>query len=232
MIGRKMKLLGCSIAMCAGLVMIPMQRAEAVPLAVVLEIIKQGVKKVIKAIDLKIQRFQNQTIWLQNAQKVIENALTKLELDDIASWSEKQRSQYAGLFDELRKVKNILSQYHRVKDIANKQAMIVREYQEAWAVLSKENRLEIAEKEAMASHYSLILDESVRNLGHLMDVMTAYSVQMSDAERLEIIYRTDKKVEKNLNDIRRFNQQNFQVIGAREYYPKSNEPLEYLYDLK
>ena len=33
----------------------------------ILEIIKAAVKKVIKAVDLKIQRLQNKTIWLQNA---------------------------------------------------------------------------------------------------------------------------------------------------------------------
>jgi hypothetical protein len=35
----------------------------------VLEVINAGVKKVIKAVDLKVQRLQNETIWLQNAQK-------------------------------------------------------------------------------------------------------------------------------------------------------------------
>jgi hypothetical protein len=35
----------------------------------ILEIIKAGIVKVIKAVDLKIQRLQTKTIWLQNAQK-------------------------------------------------------------------------------------------------------------------------------------------------------------------
>jgi hypothetical protein len=29
-----------------------------------MEIIRQGIKKVIKAMDLKLQRLQNQTLWL------------------------------------------------------------------------------------------------------------------------------------------------------------------------
>ena len=37
------------------------------------EIIKQAIKKVIVAVDLKIQKLQNKTIWLQNAQKAVEN---------------------------------------------------------------------------------------------------------------------------------------------------------------
>ena len=47
-------------------------------------IIKEGIKKVIVAVDLKIQRLQNKTIWLQNAQKTIENTMSKLKLDQIS----------------------------------------------------------------------------------------------------------------------------------------------------
>jgi len=50
--------------------------------AQVLEIIKAAVVKVIKAIDLRIQRLQTKTIWLQNAQKVLENKLSKFKLDE------------------------------------------------------------------------------------------------------------------------------------------------------
>jgi glutamate racemase len=60
----------------------------------VLEIIKAGVTKAIKAVDLKIQRLQNKTIWLQNAQKTMENAMSKLKLTEIGDWVEKQRKLY------------------------------------------------------------------------------------------------------------------------------------------
>jgi len=48
---------------------------------VISEVIKLTVTKIIKAIDLKVQRMQNKTIWLQNAQKVIENQLSKNKTD-------------------------------------------------------------------------------------------------------------------------------------------------------
>jgi len=41
----------------------------------ILEIIKAAVVKAIKAADLQIQRLQNKTIWLQNAQKTLENTV-------------------------------------------------------------------------------------------------------------------------------------------------------------
>ena len=84
------------------------QRSEAQ----VLEIIKAAITKVIKAIDLKIQRLQTKTIWLQNAQKVLENKLSKFKLDEIAQWTEKQRQLYQKYYDELWQVKNTLATYH------------------------------------------------------------------------------------------------------------------------
>src|SRR3954469_19166907 len=48
------------------------------------EVIKAGIKKAIKAVDLKIQRLQTKTIWLQNTQKVIENTMAKAHLEEIS----------------------------------------------------------------------------------------------------------------------------------------------------
>src|ERR1044071_1348289 len=75
------------------------------------EIIKAGIKKVIRAVDLKIQRLQNKTIWLQNAQKVIENTMSQLKLNEITDWVEKQRVLYKDYYDELWEVKNVISYY-------------------------------------------------------------------------------------------------------------------------
>ena len=82
---------------------IPSVSKAQMPIA---EIIKEGIKKVIKAVDLQIQRLQNKTIWLQNAQKAIENEMSKLKLDDISDWVEKQRKLYADYFDELSLLSN------------------------------------------------------------------------------------------------------------------------------
>ena len=61
--------------------MAPTQKLQAQ--FVIADIIKAAVKKVIRAVDLNIQRIQNKTIWLQNAQKVVENELSKLRLTEI-----------------------------------------------------------------------------------------------------------------------------------------------------
>ena len=87
----------------------PVQHTEAqIP---IYDIIKAAVKKVIKAVDLKIQRLQNKTIWLQNAQKTLENQMSKLKLKEIGDWANKQKELYAKYFDELSKVKNAIGTY-------------------------------------------------------------------------------------------------------------------------
>src|SRR5687768_18177383 len=91
------------------------------------EIIRAGIKKVIVAVDLKIQRLQNKTIWLQNAQKVLENKMSELKLTEISDWVEKQRAQYANYFDELWRIKTALAYYQRIKDIIEKQLQLVNE---------------------------------------------------------------------------------------------------------
>ncbi len=63
------------------------------------------ISKVVKAIDLKVQRLQNETLVLQNVQKIIENKLYALKLAEISDWSLKQKELYRNYFDELKRVK-------------------------------------------------------------------------------------------------------------------------------
>src|SRR4051812_41102799 len=100
-------LIGCCM-------ILPVHKSEAqIP---VLEIIKQAVTKVIKAVDLKIQRLQNKTIWLQNAQKTLENKMQELKLGEISDWVERQRKLYSDYYEELWKVKTAIAYYQKVRD--------------------------------------------------------------------------------------------------------------------
>src|SRR5690625_1561958 len=94
----------------------------------ILDVIKGVTTKVIKAIDLKVQRLQTKTIWLQNAQKTLENEMAKLKLKQISDWAMKQRDLYQKYYKELLKVKSALSTYQRIKAIITRQKMLVQEY--------------------------------------------------------------------------------------------------------
>ncbi len=172
------------------------------------EIIKAGVIKVIKAVDLKIQRLQNKTIWLQNAQKVVENTMSEMKLNEITDWVEKQRTLYKDYYDELWKVKNVISYYHRIKEITSMQVQLVAEYKRAWGLFKQDKNFRADELEYMGKVYNGILDESVKNLDQIFLVINSFSTQMSDAKRLEIINNAYDQVETNYTDLKAFNHQN------------------------
>ncbi|HEX8333444.1 MAG TPA: conjugal transfer protein TraI [Segetibacter sp.] len=195
------------------------------------EIIKAGVKKVIKAVDLKIQRLQNKTIWLQNAQKVIENTMSEMKLNEITDWVEKQRTLYKDYYDELWQVKNSISYYHRVKEITSKQVQLVAEYKRAWGLFKQDKHFTGDELNYMGRVYTGILDESVKNLEQIFLVVNSFSTQMSDAKRLEIINNAYNQVETNYLDLKAFNQQNVLVSLQRAKSKNDIDVLKALYGL-
>lgn len=173
-----------------------------------LEVIKAGVKKVIKAMDLKVQRLQNETIWLQNAQKVLENQLSKLKLTEIADWTQKQKELYGQYYEELWKVKTAITYYKRLKDLTTRQVDIVDEYKWAWGLFSKDGHFSPDEIIAMEKVYSGILEESVKNVDQILMIAGSFKTQMSDAARLELIVSAADAMERNWSDLKRFNREN------------------------
>lgn len=183
----------------------PVQQAHAQ--FVIADIIKQAVVKVIKAVDLKIQRLQNKTIWLQNAQKTLENEMSKLQLTEISDWVEKQRKLYDDYFQELWRVKAALANYYRVKAIIERQVQLVREYQIAWALFQQDKMITPEELQGMKEIYSGLLTESAHNLEGLFLVINSFQTQMSDAHRMSIINEVSTALEANLMDLKKYNEQ-------------------------
>ncbi len=185
--------------------MAPVQQAKAqIP---IVDIIKNAIKKVIKAIDLQIQKQQNKVIWLQNAQKTLENTMSKLKLDEITDWVDKQKELYKGYYDELAKVKAVISYYRRIKDITEKQVHLVNEYKRAWGLFQQDKHFTQDEISYMGDVYSGILDESIKNMDQVFLVINSFQTQMSDAKRLELINEASDRVDINYNDLKAFNQQ-------------------------
>ncbi len=213
----------------AGLTLTPTQEAKAViPIA---KIIKEAVKKVIKAVDLMIQRLQNKTIWLQNAQKVLENKLSELKLTEIAQWTEKHRKLYEEYYDELWKVKNALASYQRIRQIMDKQIRIVDEYKRAWNLVRKDDHFTQGEIDYMYRVYKGILNESVRNLDQILLVINAFKTQMTDAQRLVIITQAGDRIEQNFIDLMEFNMNTYQISLNRAKTQYEIDRVKKLYGL-
>lgn len=208
----------------------PVQQAKAqIP---IIDIIKAAVKKVIRAADLKIQRLQNKTIWLQNAQKTLENKMSKLKLTEISDWSKKQKELYAKYFDELWKVKNAIGSYQAVRDIVRKQIQLVQEYSKAFNLAKQDKNFTPEEINYMQQVYTGILDESLKNIDQVQLVINAFATQMSDARRLDIIHAAGNNIEQNITDLRQFNQQNIIISLQRSKERNDIEVVKKLYGLE
>lgn len=195
------------------------------------EVIKAGIKKVVKAIDLKVQRLQNQTIWLQNAQKVIENQLNKLKLGEISEWTDRERKLYSSYYDELMRVKSAISTYKRIRDLVSTQAAIVQEYKWASGLFKKDKHFSASELLHMEEIYEGILKESVKNLDQVFVVISSFKTQMSDAKRLEMINAAAMKIEQNFSDLRAFNDQNIVLSIQRSKSILETKQLNEVYEI-
>jgi hypothetical protein len=196
------------------------------------DIIKAAIKKVIVAVDLKIQRLQNKTIWLQNAQKTLENKMSKLKLTEISDWSRRQKELYAKYFDELHKVKNAISSYQAVRDIIKKQVQLVKEYSKAFNLSKQDKNFTADELNYMQKVYTGILDESIKNIDQIQFVINAFATQMTDAKRLEIIHAARNNIEENITDLRQFNQQNIIISLQRSKEKNDIDVVKKLYGLE
>jgi hypothetical protein len=214
----------------AGILIIqPSTRVDAaIPIA---KIIQEGVKKVIKAVDLMIQRLQNKTIWLQNAQKVLENKLNELKLTEIAEWTEKHRKLYQDYYEELWKVKNTIAMYQRVRQVMDKQVRIVDEYRRCWNIVQNDDHFTKSELEYMYKVYSGIMEESVKNLDQILIVINSFKTQMSDGKRLEIIEEAADQIDQNYFDLKDFNTQNMLLSINRAKDASEIEVVKKLYEL-
>src|SRR6185437_5774717 len=215
------------ILVLSAILILPIFRSQAQ-----IPIIGQIITAVIQAIDVGVQKLQTETIYLQDAQRTLENAMSQLKLDDISSWLQKEKDLYSEYYQELWKVKSYISYYDRVKDIIAKQGMILAEYNRASPAFQKDFHFSAAELNTMASVYSGLLKESAENLDQINLVINAFVTQMSDAQRLKIIDDAGSKIDKNYADILQFDQQNMMISLQRSHDENDLNMVKQLYGIQ
>ena len=218
------------ITLVGGLMFTSIQQVKAQ--LIIIEAIKAVAKKVIRAIDLGVQKLQNSTIDLQNAQKQIENTLSKLKLNEISEWTNRQKELYRKYFEELQRVKSILTYYRQFSDILNNYKRLFEEYRRAYELVTQDNNFSAQEKEYIYNVYSGILEASISNVDDILLIMQSFTVQMSDAERLELISHTAKAMDGHLSALRQFNQHN-QLLSLQRAKSKTDiETIKKLYGIQ
>jgi hypothetical protein len=196
-----------------------------------LSVITTLVKKVLNALDLEVEKLQNQTVWLQNAQKELENAMAQLQLDAITGWVQKQKDLYQQYYQELSLVKQIITDYDKVKAVIQLQSRIVSEYKSAYGLFQQDKNFSAKEITYMYDVYSGILEESKKNLDQALLVVNDFVTQMSDGARMNILDNAAKGMQKNYNDLKQFNNQNIQLSLQRAAANNDLQTVKNLYGL-
>lgn len=216
-------LLGLTLSVCS----IPV-RAQ-IP---VVSLISSAIKKVITAIDLKVQQLQNQTIALQNTEASVENSLHLNSLNDISGWLNKERTLYQNYYQELAKVKILISDYDEVKKIISQQKELLSEYNNASSLFHRDQHFSGSELNAMENIYGGILQESIRNLEEVTTAVTAFSTQMDDAERMLRIHHASAGMQTNLDHLRQYNNQNAIISYERTRDEQDRQIIKKLYGVQ
>ena len=219
------------IALGLALILISALPARSEAQFAIADVIKLVIKKVINSIDLAVQQLQNKTIVLQNAQQELENLMSKWQLDEISGWVEKQRELYEAYYQELWQIKKIISGYDRVRTIISLQTEMVTEYRKAYGLFQQDKHFTPEELDHMFQVYTGILDESLKNVSQVLLVVNALVTQMDDASRLNIIDQAAAGIQKNFNDLRRFDNQNLQLSLERALENNDLETIKNLYGI-
>jgi len=194
-------------------------------------VLNNTVGRIIRAIDLQVQKAQNQTIWLQNAQKEIENELHQMQLSNIAGIGTQQKNLFTEYYNELSTVKKVITNYEQVTSIISRQEQLISLYQSSWAATQQDGHFSPTELQQIYNVYSGILLESANNLDQLDKIINSFQTTMTDGQRMEIVARISKQVDGNYNDLKKFTNQNIQLSIARAHDAQDIQTVKNLYGI-
>jgi len=199
--------------------------------AQVIELIKAAIEAAIKAMDLQVQKIQNETLLLQNAVKTAENNLSKTKLGEIADLSEQQKDLYANYFKEFTEVRPVIANSKEVTASIALQAQIVSESKKYSALFNADNHFTANELNYINKVFAGIANESIKNLNQINSMLVLAATSMTDQQRMAIIKAASKKLEENYADLRAFNSQNIQLSLQRAKDENDITTLKKLYGL-
>jgi hypothetical protein len=216
-------MVGC---LCFGILLMSVERAEAQ-----FNIIGEILKRVIMAIDLKVQKEQTKTIVLQDAQKQLENSMQETRLAEISDWVRQQKKLYDEFYQELWQVKNVLRYYSAVKGVIDKEARLIDGYKRAYAAITRDTHFSAEEVGQMLVVYKAILDGSITIVDELQTLVNAFVTQMDDADRLGMINALSARIDHNYRQLQGYTQENILLSLQRAKTEGDINMIKALYGL-
>jgi len=148
------------------------------------------------------------------------------EVKDI---SEGNFNLHSVFLNSLMAVSPEVRKYGRIADIISAQASIVSEYKAAYQQFNSSGHFSVTELVYMNGVFSRLLSQSVDNLTNLANIITAGTLRMSDAERLQAIDHIYGDTQNKLVFLRHFNNEVVVLQLQREKEQNDVNTLQKLY---
>lgn len=194
-------------------------------------IILKLIEKVIKAMDLKIQRLQNEALVLQNLQKDAENRLHEMKLGEIKNWTDQQKQLYQKYFAELKTVKTNLSQSDIALVAAAKHLRLLREYQASVNELDLSALVNANEKESYKNKYAGIVQHGMNSYSQIESALSS-GVSMTDGERMMLVLNGNRSLDSSLHDLQTRSAEIKSLMEQRSGQQKNIQSSKTIYGLR
>lgn len=170
----------------------------------ILIIIKEGIKKVIRAMDLVMQRFQKQFLRIQVATEELKNQMSKLKLDEINHWVNEKKEIFDKYYAELWTIKAKIDQIQSIKNAIASQAQLITRFTQIFTNFRNDEYFSQDELDLINEVYMGMLSENVDVITSINLLITDSRLQMQDGERLQLIEESLDKIERVSADFNDF----------------------------
>lgn len=177
------------------------------------------IAKAVKAMDLKVQHLQNETLILQAAQQAAEQELSKNQLTQIARSQQELSKLYTGYFSELRQIRPSITDGALVKAIVNSQQQVVLEYGRS------------GKDPALRLQYDALLRSS-RGILQIMQQTLSNGLSMKDAERITVLQSLKEAMNQCLESIQVLNREQLEIFSERSRMQDDNSFVKCLYGIR
>jgi hypothetical protein len=188
-----------------------------------------GQSQAVKQLQLDIEKLAQLKAMLSNMYQgysVLSNGYSSIKSEAKAGFV-LHKDFIDGLFLISPAVKNAPA----IASIIATQASIVAEYKSGLQQIKNSGLLNLSEVSALAKQYAAILKHCSLSLDVLQMVITAGKLQMSEAERLQILGSLVTDLDKQLLSIRNFTSEASRLMALRQKLKKDNRFLQNTYGI-
>lgn len=196
-------------------------------------VIKEGIKKVIRAFDLMVQGWQEVQLKIQLALEQAKNVMSEARLSEVNELVREKKEIFDRYYQELWTVKNKIDQVRAIKEALVGQAQLIEGFTSVYGKFSSDSYLNDDELTIIYNVYQGMLEKNVDQISDLVMLIKDFKVKMQDGDRLRLIQDKLAAIQEVTGDFNEFTKgvvnlslsrvkENDQINEMKLYYGMEN----------